>query len=129
MSQANIKMGPEAKVQVDGVTVDVTDSSVRVEIKNHDSNDSADATYDNSKTGRRKLVFSIQGHVMTDTPWSVGTATKSVTIYPWGLAFPAHKYAAPTAQVTVLSSTHPAKSGEPSTVSFEGHSTGAFSEP
>ena len=133
MSQLTIKMGPEAKVQFGGVTTDVIDSDVRIEFKDHDSNDSADATYDNSKVGRKRLVFSIKAHVMTDTPWTgaggvAGIAT-NVAIFPWGLSFPAYKYSAPSCQITSFSTTHPAKAGDPSTISFEGHSTGSFTEP
>ena len=131
MSQVNIKMGPEAKVAFNDANVDVTDSDVRVEIKDHDSNDSADATYDHSKPGRRRLVFSIKGHVMTDVPWNnMGSGTSAnVRIRPWGDSFPAYQYLAPICRITSFSSTHPAKAGDPSTISFEGHSSGSFTEP
>jgi hypothetical protein len=133
MSQANIVMGPTPAFKMRGAFFVFTDIDATIDIKSHDTNDSSNADYDQSKPGRRVISISGSGYVQSDVSVAApppGSTLLNTEFYPYGLSFAGTKYGFTNGfQVTQCKITAPAKSGDPSMFSFNGHSTGTFTEP
>lgn len=134
MAQADITMGPEAKIYINDTSFTWTGGSVTLQRKEHDTNDSDQADWDQVRLGRSRLM--VEGTFHSDKTRNVHAGPLNVhvdefidlKVYPDG-DVDMEPYHAADFAVTSLRFDMPSKAGEPVTGSISGGSSGAVIKP